>query len=108
MVSDFSAGAYTNVSAAAWDFIMNQPASSIYPAEGILLSEKYIITVPTEVTYNGVNDFDGYIVGAWQVTPAEADNMPLILRDDWNGTDYTGGNSANTLKVTVYYVVVDL
>jgi hypothetical protein len=36
------------------------------------------------------------------------ENLPVQIKDDFNGSDYTGGNAANTLKVTVYYVVVDL
>lgn len=37
------------------------------------------------------------------------DETPLYIKIDNNGAgDFTGGNAANTLKVTVYYVVVDL
>jgi len=37
------------------------------------------------------------------------DNQPVrILMDNSGGGNFTGGNAANTLKVTVYYVVVDL
>jgi hypothetical protein len=35
-------------------------------------------------------------------------NQPLQLLIGNNGVNLTGGNAANTLKVTVYYVVVDL
>lgn len=33
-------------------------------------------------------------------------NFPLVIKNAVG--NYTGGNSANTLKVTVYYVIVDL
>jgi hypothetical protein len=36
-------------------------------------------------------------------------NLGISIKDDWNGSSpYTGGNAANTLKVTVYYVEIDL
>lgn len=36
------------------------------------------------------------------------ENQPLKLEDSYNGIpNYTGGNAANTLKVTVYYIIVD-
>jgi hypothetical protein len=35
----------------------------------------------------------------------DAINNPLYL---WDSADFTGGNSANTLNVTVYYVIVDV
>lgn len=40
---------------------------------------------------------------------SDLENQPLKLRLDTEfGTDFTGGNAANTLKITAYYVVVDL
>lgn len=43
-------------------------------------------------------------------TAAYVINSPIVLYDDDNdsGSDYTGGDPANTLKVTVLYAVVDV
>lgn len=36
------------------------------------------------------------------------DNALAIVFDNGDGTDLTGGNAANSMKVTVFYVLVDL
>jgi hypothetical protein len=42
-------------------------------------------------------------------TIASRENQPLILKDqEWGVEDYTGGDPANTMEVTVFYSIVDL
>lgn len=59
---------------------------------------------------DGSGSFAGTIVtgGSSNTTPV-IENEAVLIKDDWGGgVNYTGGNAANTLKVTVYYIEVTL
>jgi hypothetical protein len=56
----------------------------------------------------GTGDFDGTVVSRMGMNVSSINNS-ILVKDDWNGiSDYTGGNAANTMKVTVWYVEVDV
>lgn len=53
--------------------------------------------------------FSGATFNLLQTQEAQFNNQDIYIADFLVGVvDYTGGNAANTLKVTVYYTVVDL
>jgi len=56
----------------------------------------------------GTGDFANTVLGL-ATTIAHTENLPLKIADVFDGVaDYTGGHPNNTLKVTLYYVVIDL
>lgn len=107
------AGRYTNIAGAVWNIEWNGDRGSGAPVlienyldtEGIsMVNFSFPSTVPGEDSLVGSNPSKG-IFSAFPTF----ENSPLYLRDVWNGvSNYTGGHADNKLKVTVYYVVVDL
>ena len=114
--SNFEAGVYTNIVDASWQLTNNATGdvsdtklSAPLRAEAILNSQSsqlYFFAIPEMRV--GASSFAGYVVTSTSFT--EPGNKPLSIGDGFSdsGSPYTGGNAANTLKVTVYYVVVDL
>lgn len=55
------------------------------------------------------DDTNSVVVTGLNRSVAEIENKALQIADVFNGVaDYGGGNAANTLKVTVWYAVVDV
>jgi len=50
----------------------------------------------------------GYIEPILLVSNSTIENKAIVLQAITSNGDFTGGNAANTLKVTVYYTIVDL
>lgn len=64
-----------------------------FPAPNILLGTGNFLDSPIGLRQNN----------------AALDNKAVAIADDWNGvSNYTGGNAANTLKVTVLYSIIDV
>jgi len=113
--SNFSGGVYTNITDASWQLVYNDAgstnlASTPMRSQSILntTNENFsIFAIPN--MFAGVTTFDGSVVTSTLIGVDYA-NKPLAIFDRFTESfsDYTGGNAANTLKVTVYYVVVDL
>jgi hypothetical protein len=107
---DFSAGAYTNVDASYVDLslqpanlpmLVKDPASSInlIPFETADI-KNYLIS--GQFTVNG-----GYNL-ALPFSEGIFNNYPVSLWCTNEAGNFTGGNAANTLSVTVLYSIVDL
>jgi hypothetical protein len=110
---DNSSGAYTN----ATDASLVLKLGSLWISSVMITDTALLGTTPDSTnfvlpasTYMTVGTFNGEILSSLQGnTIAGQENVALDIKDDYaGGSDYTGGNAANTLKVTVYYVVVDL
>lgn len=111
----FNTGAsrYTNIVGAAWDIVWNEDRSASCPlavdnfldTEGIsLLVFSFPPSSPGQDGLAGVNITRGH----FSALPA-LENSPLYIKDIFNGvTNYTGGHADNKLKLTVYYVVVEV
>ncbi len=107
---NITGGAYTNISAdntiviAFGDFAGYASNLSTIPVDDV--DRITILSQPSFVDGRGswAGFLDAYVNG---VEATNVINQPLKLASDNTG-DFTGGNAANTLKVTVYYVVVDL
>jgi len=106
------AGVYTgDAASASWNLIYSTTTdyvSAFVQSATILTSGLGVKSGMFLIPYSKPSaDFDD----ASTTIPNNADrsNLGISIKDDWNGSSpYTGGNAANTLKVTVYYVVVDL
>lgn len=60
-------------------------------------------TIETSSGYGGLNFLPLPITGSSSIA-----NRDLTIRASNGGSDFTGGDSANTLKVTVLYAILDL
>ena len=112
-VLNTAAGAYTADADASW--IITPSDNNTY-----LSTLRKVASILTQASIRvfdigfpwytlGSGSFDTEILTEDSGSLSQLENKALIIKDDWAGvSDYTGGNAANTLKVTVYYVVVDL
>ncbi|HEX4875753.1 MAG TPA: hypothetical protein VFV31_03720 [Chitinophagaceae bacterium] len=115
---------YIDTSGGSYSGVTNASAILIYES---LSGVKYLSSVlPTESalsgtlkTFNfsncpfseqGFAVYSGININTLSIQqPYEPDNLAIKISGSYNGTsNYTGGNAANTMKVTVYYIVVDL
>ncbi len=104
-----SAGAYTNQDADTRFWIQNEGGAAL---------STVISQIPSATTNRGYNLIGGALInsaGAWNgIVESDGYNVSQLANKniqafiDNAGGDLTGGNAANTLKVTVYYVIVDL
>lgn len=107
---DTTAGGYVVDSGCRWQLFLGtkeitglaQPELALATTPGI-----YFLPFP-EFASPGSGGDAGYLI----TTPKDEDqivNQPLRIRDNYNGVpDYTGGNAANTVSVTVYYAIIDV
>lgn len=57
----------------------------------------------------GTGAFDGEIVSPDNINSDPVENKALLIQDEWSGGGAaTGGNAANKLHVTVYYIIADV
>lgn len=111
VVLDTSAGAYDPPDAGAfWQLCyltspFQQEASGLISVGAMADPGVFEAPVPPLGSYNAA---EGYLAGG--LTGADAiDNVGLGIADMYNGVpNYTGGNAANTLKVTVLYTIIDV
>ncbi len=103
--------AYTNITDASLSFLDNDGSEIglTLPTTVILgTTTRYIGKMTTPLVFLGSGSFDGSFI-TQPTSFADIENKPIVIKDYYAGvSNYTGGNAANTLKVTVYYVVVDL
>jgi hypothetical protein len=123
--SDTSAGAYTNLDATYCDLFVGYAGSADYaggyvvddaastPALTLLTDvlgiagQRLIAGIPYAEVFTVIGGA-GYVVAPQNARSAR-ENVALVVGSDNNGSgDYTGGNAANTLTVTVYFVVETL
>jgi hypothetical protein len=108
---DNSAGAYTNCADANWDLYSDDVAAAVasdsltaaWPL-GIPLAaaSTYGYTFPCQgALYPGSGTFAGQSFGLSTVLI----NKGIVIKDKWNGSDYTGGNATNTAKIIIHYTV---
>jgi hypothetical protein len=89
----------------------NYQASCLSPSQLFLQSSDggAVMQFLMPAAFPGSGTFNGFVSAGYYFDKTNANNSALYL-SDWLGgvSNYTGGNAANTLKVTVYYIVVDL
>jgi hypothetical protein len=110
-ILDTLAGAYTSDADSAWNLRWgtdSETASQIMPINAIL-NQQNIGFGQWGIPYadNGTGNFGNVVINI--AFSNSLINKSIVITDGWMGVaDYTGGNAANTLKVIVYYVVVDV
>jgi len=112
VVCDTTAGAYTDLTDSGFDLQVGGDSVSCPLGATTLLSSGEVrvgfFALPLSFV-SGIATFGGQVFTADPRDVTILSNAALTILDNWNGgTPYGGGNAANTLKVTVYYVVVDL
>lgn len=105
-------GEYSGCDGAYWGLQAgNDPLMSSYiSAAGILVQEAPYISFaqfPIPYAISDGNIANMVVYQGYQPMD-EVSNRALFIKDCTNVTDYTGGHADNKLKVTVYYVIVDL
>jgi hypothetical protein len=109
-VLDTEAGAYSATDASFLLILGSSYISSPLSAAGQLevAEAGKIAQFAIPYSFPGGGSFSGVNITNFGIL-SNAANSPLLIKDDYAGaSNYTGGNAANTLKVTVYYVIVDL
>lgn len=59
-------------------------------------------------SYHGTDIVSGNPYGVSGYTDGDIVNKSILFSATNGGSDFTGGHASNTLKVTVYYMIVDL
>lgn len=107
LVFDTTAGAYTGVDANAslqLMFGVVEASGAVLTLDG-LSGQKVYAFIPSN-SATGTGNFAGIQVSS--VHSPVPENTALSIKDDWWGnSDYTGGDPANTLKVTVFYSIIN-
>lgn len=113
-IPNFTAGVYTHDADSSWQLAVSGGGISIggpFMADTALSSNSniYVSQIACIEQGPGAGAFTGVLVTGSIAVTSSYDNSALYIGDFYNGVnDYTGGNAANTLKITVYYVVIDL
>ena len=99
--------AYAAATDSSWVFTLNTFQTALFPCESLLettgLITYAVLFTPTAPAIGG-GDFDGYVTG----TATAEENTALTFGDlEMGVADYTGGNAANTLLVTVQYTILN-
>jgi hypothetical protein len=110
---DTAAGAITADAGASWllQYAGGTYLSSPQPVSGFLASARIAdLFFPVLAYQINADDFGAStVIGSGVLgVSTNSDNKALQIKDDWNGvSDYTDGNVANSLKVSVAYLVLD-
>lgn len=106
--SDFTNGIYTGAQDSSWilrsgsTYISNPLSSEL----ALITAGKRQGTFLIPLALDGSGSFVGNLLS---VQTLDANNLPVSIKDDFAGIpNYQGGDAANTLKITVYYVTIDL
>jgi hypothetical protein len=113
---NFLAGAYTASADASFQLLSGTSLvlkSILTPAQSILQNAQKGVAILSGPYMQG----DSSPTFSPSVTPQPVinltaiplENLPLVFADTWGGVgNYTGGNAANTMKIQVFYDVVDI
>lgn len=110
-ILDTLAAAYTSDADSAWNLRWgtdSETASQIIPINAIL-NQQNIGFGHWGIPYadNGSGSFANVVTNV--AFSNSIINKSIVITDGWMGvTNYTGGNAANTLKIYVYYIIMDV
>lgn len=103
-----SAGGYDNIANAVWQLVgagLSAGLTVIAPQSRLATPGTHIIGLSGGEGYVGAGGFEGTVICD---SGTSGDGLAVNLADLWNGTDYTSGHAANSLKVTVLYTIIDV
>jgi len=106
------ASVYTGTTDASLNLMMGLAyVNSTFPdwAGALETTTRKGLKLPENSYSAGGGSFAGETIGLMSTNLTNLEDEALVLKDDYSGlSDYGGGNAANTLKVTVFYTIVDL
>lgn len=114
IITNFSAGAYVAAAGSSW---LLQWAGGVYASSPqniqstLQAAATSLVTLPgLPYQYDAANFGAGTVIGNGQIGVASTvTNKDLQIKDDWNGvSDYTGGNAANTMNVSLVYLILNI
>lgn len=109
---DASAGVYTADADSSWQLQMGAFPSAIAITSIAAIQSKLQSANPSFGVFSPQTYTDtpfGTIGVGFDSSLNDFENLPLTIGDYYTGVaNYTGGNAANTLKVTVWYVEADV
>lgn len=112
MRADCRAGAYTNISGynAVEVGVLNAFGTNTITASGLLGSAFYNVAVIAPFYLVGSGDYEGELtLGAFGGEVILDEDLPLnVIGYNASNANFTGGHDNNSLKVTVYYTIVDV
>lgn len=104
-ICNFAGGAYADTTGPAPQLFIQGSGSGLTNPQSVAMGAANSVFQTSAGGEFGVlgGDFEGFInASATLIT-----NAPLVIRDAWSDNDYTGGNAANTLRVSVTYYVLN-
>jgi hypothetical protein len=110
VILDTTAGLYVASGDASWQLLLGSQEFSGLLQPTIFTTDAGILFFwfPLPFMGTGAGPAAGYLVTSGE-TGAGVINQPVRIKDDYNGVaDYTGGNAANSMTVTVLYTIVDM
>lgn len=108
--SDFSAGAYTNINATLAGLLISQDGGAIFSDAGAGITMFNDIfgaaaDMVSDVVVPYMESSGGYVF-TYPTARANVESQPVQVSINNNGSgNLTGGNAANTLRVTLYWVL---
>jgi len=109
---DREAGAYAPTTGASLSLVADGSganATSLTQIDSVMASPiNELITLACPLAATGVGDFNRQVLAGGNPI-SSFENQALLIRDNWNGVaNYTGGNAANSMRVTTWYRILDL
>jgi hypothetical protein len=108
VVINASGGGYSNVDNASPQLFTSGQGiglTGLFPgASDLQLADVRMRQLQPSEAQIGTGSFNGWAIA----TGGLDENQPVVIMDNWNGSNYTGGNASNSLKVTVIYVIIDV
>lgn len=111
VILNTTAGAYTGVTDASFQLSMQGTyvSAPVIAQASLLDTGINILPMLIPIAENGTGAFDGTVVTRNNAIQGDWENKPLQIFDFYAGIgNYGGGNSANTMKVLVSYIIVDI
>jgi hypothetical protein len=112
VVLDTTGGVYTAAAGSSMVLVSdngNYLSGVILTQSDLQNAHKYFYMLPVPFLQLASGDFANVIKSLSGNQLSNFINSALLIKDDYDGVaDYTGGNASNTLKVTVYYIVLDV
>lgn len=108
-----AAGVYDNPSENAYLQLVHLTPSFPTEASGLIFMSPVMVSASVWTApvppFAGFNETEGYLQVQPTGSAADIRNVGLGIADIYNGNpDYTGGNAANSMDVTVLYTIIDV
>lgn len=108
-IADSRAGAYDNVTNASPQLFSGNSTQALSTAKPSIIAAETAELITRAIVSGGEfyvlsGAFEGSVSGDGGLEV----NAALVLKDNWNGSNYTQGHADNTLKIVIMFMVVDV